>query len=334
MLRTHGFSGVVVNEVQAEPMRLLGAVADMARLRFTYAPGGPAGPETAIAKIRSADQARRAMDLAMGLHERETRFYDEFADQVRLRSPRCLGAGDGTVTPLLLEDLGGFRAGDQVTGLKAGDAVRLMDALAEQHAAFWESSVCGEPWLASPTDSAYAGMVTQLVNSGLSALADRYADRAPAEAIEAVQALAPRWMEVIDACARGPRTLLHNDCRLDNVFFDSDGSPIFVDWQAVGVSRGTHDVGNLLAGSTNIEDLRANWESLLRRYHNKLLALGIEDYTWETCVAHYRQSILYPLGQGIALVGTLDRHDDRGLSDLALLRPLMHCHDLQSFETV
>lgn len=334
MLRSHGFDSVLVTEVHAEPLAVAGAVADMARLRITYAPGPPSGPASVIAKIRAAEGQRLAMDQAMGLHERESRFYAEFAGRVRLRSPRCHGVGDGTATPLLLEDLGGLRAGDQVAGLAETDAVRLVEALAEQHAAFWESETCDESWLASPADEVYAGMVTHLVNSGVDVLAERYADRCPAEAIKAVEALAPRWGEVIAACARGPRTVVHNDCRLDNVFFDHDGTPVFIDWQAVGVSRGTHDVANLLAGSTDIEVLRASWEALLRRYHSRLCELGVEGYDWERCVADYRQAVLFPLGQGIALVGALNRHDERGLTDPALLRPLLHCHDLNSFDTV
>jgi hypothetical protein len=84
----------------------------------------------------------------------------------------------------------------------------------------------------------------------------------------------------------------------------------------------------------NIEDLRQHWESLVRRYHQRLCELGVADYSWEDCVAHYRQSVLFPLGQGIALVGVLNRHDDRGLTDPALLRPLVHCHDLFAFDTI
>jgi hypothetical protein len=315
-------------------MSIAGAVADMARVRFTYDPEGPEGPATAIAKIRAADEQRLGMDQVMGLYAREAHFYGRFADRAVLKSPRCYGIGDGTATPLLLEDLAGLREGDQVAGLAVADAERLMDALADQHAAFWESPVRDEDWLASPTGGVFADMVVQLVASGVDALAERYGDRAPAAAVEAVQRLAPRWGEVLEACARGPRTVIHNDCRLDNVFFDHDGSPVFVDWQTVGCSRGTQDVGNLLAGSMNLPDLREHWERLVRRYHDRLVERGVGGYSWDDCVTHYRQTILYPIGQGVALIGALDRGDGRGLADAALLRSLLHCHELDSFATM
>ena len=334
MLRANGFPGVVVTEATTEQMDIAGAVADIARVRLSYEAAGPAGPPTAIAKIRATDEQRVGIDRAMGLYNREARFYAGFAGRSPLKSPRCYGVGDGTTTPLLIEDLSGLREGDQVSGLSVADAERVMDALADQHAAFWDSAECDEDWLASPTEGVFAGMIVQLVASGVDSLAQRYGDRAPAEALGATQRLAPRWGEVLQACAQGPRTVIHNDCRLDNLFFDQDGSPVFVDWQTIGCSRGTQDVGNLLAGSMNVPELRQNWEGLLRRYHHRLTARGVRGYSWDECVAHYRQTILYPLGQGIALIGALDRGDSRGLADAALLRALQHCHDLDSFATI
>lgn len=333
-LRSRGFPGVSVTEVRSESMAVTGAVGDIARVRLWYAAGSPAGPASAIAKIRAADEQRSAIDAAMHLYERESRFYTGFSDRVRLRSPRCLGVGDGSTTPLLLEDLAYLRAGDQVAGLAVADAERVIDALADQHAAFWNSPVCQEPWLVSPTEPALAGAIAHMVGSGVPVLRERYADRAPSGAINAVERLAPRWLDVLHACAEGARTVIHNDCRLDNLFFEADGTPIFVDWQMIGVSRGTQDVGNLLAGSMGLDDLRQHWERLLRRYHDRLGEHGVRDYTWQECVSHYRQTILYPLGQGIALIGALAQADGRGLADAALLRALTHCHDLHSFDTV
>src|SRR5882724_414498 len=107
-------------------------------------------------------------------------------------------------------------------------------------------------------------------------------------------------------CTEGPQTLVHNDCRLDNIFFEANGDPVFVDWQLVARTRGTQDVGNLLASNMNDEDLRGNWQPLLRRYHDRLCAQGVDGYPWEDCIAHYRQNVLYPLGAGLALLGAMD----------------------------
>jgi thiamine kinase-like enzyme len=163
---------------------------------------------------------------------------------------------------------------------------------------------------------------------------ERYAGRAPAGVLDAVAEAAPRWGEILQRCTEGPKTLVHNDCRLDNIFFRPDDTPVFVDWQIPGRTRGTQDVGNLLAGSMDVADLREHWQPLLRRYHDGLRAHAIDDYSWEECMQHYRQNILYPLGAGIALLGSLDIGDNRGLGDAIVLRALEHVADLDSFATV
>jgi aminoglycoside phosphotransferase (APT) family kinase protein len=217
-------------------------------------------------------------------------------------------------------------------GLSVPDAERTMDALGDLHAAFWNAPELDLAWIAQPADGVYAAMIVQLVASGVETLRERYAGRVPDTVLDGVGDVAPRWGDVLRRCAEGPKTLVHNDCRLDNVFFDGDGGPVFVDWQVVARTRGTQDVANLLAGSMNVEDLRGNWERLLRRYHDRLRLGGIGDYAWEDCVRHYRQNILYPLGAGIALLGQLDIGDDRRLGDAIVLRALNHVADLDCLE--
>ncbi|MGH7804869.1 MAG: hypothetical protein ACREQJ_11015, partial [Candidatus Binatia bacterium] len=137
VLREAGYVDATVTAVRMEPMAFTGAVADMARVRLGYEDPRSAGPATLVAKIRGADEMRLAMDSAMSLYEREARFYAQFANRVPLRTPRCFHVGDGTSGPLLLEDLGELRAGDQMRGLGLADAARLIDVLADLHGSFW-----------------------------------------------------------------------------------------------------------------------------------------------------------------------------------------------------
>jgi aminoglycoside phosphotransferase (APT) family kinase protein len=267
----------------------------------------------------------------MGLFGREAEFYARIADQVPIRTPACVHIGNGDDTPLLLEDLGELRMGDQMEGMRIADAEVMMDALADLHARFWEAPGLAEPWLASPASGVFAGMITQLVASGAQALAERYADTVPSAVLSAIVDAAPNWGDVLTKCAEGPQTLVHNDCRLDNLFFAADGTPCLIDWQVAARTRGTQDVGNLLAGSVNSDDLAANWLSLLTRYHERLTARGVEGYSLDQCIEHYRLNILYPLGAGMALIGAMDIGDGRGLGDAILCRSLKHIAELDSF---
>lgn len=331
VLRRGGHTQADLASLEVEPVVFTGATTDMARLRVRYSDSGRPGPDTLIAKIRGVNEVQRGMDDAMELFAREARFYTTLADKVPTRTPTCFYVGDGNQTPLLLEDLGGLRMGDQMQGLSVADAEAAMDALADLHALFWESDTLQAPWLVSPAEGAYAAMITQLVSSGAPALAARFEGQVPDNVIESVVDAAPQWGTVLARCADGPQTLVHNDCRLDNMFFDHDGVPVFIDWQVPARTRGTQDVGNLLAGSMNSDELADNWEQLLRRYHARLLGAGVAGYSFDECLDQYRVNILYPLGAGMALLGVMDIGDGRGLGEAIVLRCLKHIADLDSF---
>ncbi|HEX4251048.1 MAG TPA: phosphotransferase [Pseudonocardia sp.] len=322
---------------EAEPMSIAGAAGELVRIQVHYDPGtGTPGPASAIAKFRGRSATQCAMDEQLGLFARERRFYRDVAATLPVAVPRCYWAGDGSRLPLLLEDLRELRFVDQVRGLELGDAERLMDSLADLHAAFWEQPAPGgAEWLVSLSDPTFGGLLTQLLVSGLPALNARYAGRVPNSVLAEVTTAAPTWPEVLLRCAEGPRTLVHNDCRADNIFFAAGDEPVLLDWQLVAFARGTQDIAYLLSGSLQPQVLRDSWDALLSRYHRRLLALGVQGYTWQQCVEHYRQSVLYTLTPGIAMLGAMAiAGDERGLADALVLRTLLHAADLDAFEAL
>jgi aminoglycoside/choline kinase family phosphotransferase len=329
-------AGTRITAVAVEPLAVAGAAGELGRVRLTYDADAAPGPESVIAKFRGTSDTQRAMDGALGIFARERRFYAEVAPLLPVAVPACHFAGDGDRSPLLLEDLCALRMGDQVAGLAPADAERLVDVLADLHARFWEQPIPGgSGWTVSLQDPLFAGMLTQLITSGVPALRERYAGRVPEQILAAIEAAAPRWAEVLARCDEGPRTLVHNDCRLDNVFFRPDGEPVLIDWQLPGHTRGTQDVAYLLSGSIGTAALRESWEPLLRRYHERLLAAGVTGYGWEQCLVHYRQSLLYTLAPGVAMLGAMAiAGDDRGLADTLVLRTLTHAAELDAFGTL
>ena len=333
-LARRGANAATVAGVEVLPVTFTGATTDMARLCLTYADDGDPGPRSLVAKLRGQRDVQRQMDQAMGLFQREAHFYATFAAEVPVRTARCWFVGDGDTTPLLLEDLADQRMGDQTEGMRLADAEATLDALADLHAAFWQSDRLGEPWLASPGEGGYATMIGTLVASGAPALAERYGDHVSGELMDTIVGWAPAWTEILARLVEGPQTLIHNDTRLDNLFFSHDGTPCLIDWQLTARGRGTQDVGNLLAGSMDGDDLSTHWEGLLRRYHGRLVAGGVSDYSYNQCVEHYRQNIIYPLGAGMALLGVMDIDDGRGLGDRIVTRCLRHIAELDSFKTL
>jgi len=338
VLGTAGFVDGTVLGVDTQPLEVASAAGDLARLSLTYETNGR-GPATIIAKAPGSGETQRMMDAAMGLFSRERFVYAELAGSLPVRLPRCYHAGgDDGASPMLLEDLRDLRMGDQVAGLDRADAERLVDVLADLHAAFWESEPPGGDTsrLVSWTDPVFGTMLTQLVMSGVGALRERYAGRVPAGILEAIEQVAPDWTMVLRRCAEGPQTFVHNDFRLDNIFFEPDGEPVILDWQLAGRCRGTQDLAYLLSGSMTADALRGCWDFLVRRYHARLLAGGVQGYDLEECRFHYRQSLLYTIAPGIALLGQMQLRggDDRGLADALVQRTLTHASELDAFSTL
>ena len=99
------------------------------------------GPSSIVAKFASPVAENRAVAETYNMYGREVQFYAEIASQVPVRSPECyFGAfdeGSGNFI-LLLEDLQGYRVGDQVAGCTLAEARQILSALAGLHASSWQ----------------------------------------------------------------------------------------------------------------------------------------------------------------------------------------------------
>ena len=140
---------------------------------------------------------------------------------------------------------------------------------------------------------------------------ERYRDRiAPehAEVCERFVAAADAW----DADRRPPLGLVHGDYRLDNMLFH-DGTCTVVDWQTLGFGPAMRDAAYFLGSALPVEERRAHEESLVRAYHDELLAHGVAGFDWEQCWEEYRRQCFLLLVMTIApamVVERTDRGDD------------------------
>src|SRR4029079_10196445 len=94
------------------------------------------------AKFRTYGRESRASADMFRMYETETRFYEEIAPTVELRTPRryCSArAADSTDFILLMEDLAPAQVGDQVAGCPVAHAELAIRELAKFHATWWDS---------------------------------------------------------------------------------------------------------------------------------------------------------------------------------------------------
>lgn len=269
-----------------------GQMGDCLRLALTYSAEVDA-PPTLVAKLPSSDETSRATGMAMRTYEVEVRFYQQLAARLPVRSPVChhaeidLASGDFV---LLLEDLAPAVQGDQVAGCSVDEAALVVDEAARLHAPLWGSpELDGLDWAvrwSQESQDAMQAMMTVLWPN----FVERYGDQLDDDVVE----MGYRFIAGLPAYYANrpePHTVIHNDYRLDNLLLGTaeGGPPVaVVDWQTVGVGPALLDVSYFLGAGLLVDDRRAHEEDLVRRYHEALLAAGVEGFDWERCWSDYR----------------------------------------------
>jgi hypothetical protein len=283
--------------------------ASRARIAVDAAPDAGI-PDHLFVKYTPPVFAQRLLMNVMDLGTREVLFYRSVADGVPVRIPRCHAV---QLDPrrarnvMVLEDLAPTaRFRDLTEPISATEAFAVGDALADLHAAFWDSD-------------RFDGDLALLRNrsDGANHLADVLVPRlvtkprGPAAELispgvgRASRVLLDRRAEIEAFWAREPRTLAHGDPHLGNLFFEGD-APGFLDWQATMAGPGIRDVAYFLNASVDIAVARAIERDLVDRYAARLGANGIDvdpAATW----TRYRAAISEFYIAAVVTAGTSER---------------------------
>ncbi len=163
-----------------------------------------------------------------------------------------------------------------------------IDAFAALHAAFWES-----PRFAADGDLAWVVRRSRGYGSAapfVSFAVEQMGSDLPEASHRLAQVYMPRADGVADLLADGPRTLVHGDAHLGNMFADGT-SPGFLDWALVGCAPGLRDVAYFLGGSVPTELRRAQERRLLTRYCERLEEGGV-TIDVDTAMDQYRVQLV------------------------------------------
>jgi hypothetical protein len=258
--------------------------------------GDPSVPPTVFVKLPPFDERQREFVTSVGMGVAEARFYRDLAPEIPVRIPGVWFAdteGDGYV--MVLEDLvlGGCRfphPKDDDIAWRARDIVEQMAAL---HARFWESPrFDGDgdlAWLA-PKGTGSAGGGATFVKMAVDAVGDRL----PAEFHRLADIYISRNDDIVALWNSGPRTLVHGDPHLGNLFVDRVGGDTtgFLDWAMIGRSPGLRDVAYVMCNSIPAEVRAADERALIDRYCELLGEAGV-DLDAETAWEQYRLFAVY-----------------------------------------
>jgi hypothetical protein len=326
-------SGVIataeVTEVRVESIGAHQAFAGQplrVHLRYDHAEGGE--PSSLVAKLPAVEPAMRRALSGLRWYESEIRFYDELAHSSQIATPRryytAMQPADLNYV-LLMEDVTIGEVGDQIAGATLADAETVVDAVARLHAGWWDDPALDRfGWLAR-------GAVRRIENADFwAAFFDRnwgttqqlMPGLLPDEVAPIAARLAEVYADLVRASAESPRTLLHGDVRLDNIFFvaGSEAPPTVIDWQLVSAGRGPYDLAYFL-GTNLPSELRAEHEeALLRRYH-ATIATRDGSYSFDDCWRDYRLGLLLVFGFWVQTAGA-PTYPEAGhrLRDAALTR--------------
>lgn len=323
-----------------------GFIGEIARFSLAY--DGEAGPATVVVKIPISIEENQQTGQLLGVYEREIRAYAELLPGLEVPTPKLLAAvidesfdgvpdyeralkGEklpvwllrriirmelkGSQAPacvLILEDLSHTQLGDQLEGCDLGRAAEVLAMLARFHASGWGPR-CPEPrhWLTTShvvPKAFHAGYLNGA--KGFRELAEPVMSDHALTLLRRVRRDGRKRITRLHETA--PSCVLHGDFRLDNMFFDDDGTVrALFDWQVPYLGPGALDVAYFLGGSLDPSVDQGEIDELLALYHRGLVDGGVSGYTFGQLDGDYRQALLVLLHR-FPLLENLEFGDDRG----------------------
>ena len=299
----------------------VGFMGEVANVGVSYCGDAAGGPARVVAKFATNVPEIRTMMHPTRVYEREHRFYERLAGETPVRTPgvyhvTCEVSDDPMAERymLLLEDLSDLELGDQLSGVTPEQAESALVGLARHHARFWNRAGLEDatfaPTINGPLNKAGQG----IYEASLPGFKEVFADALLPEMVPVSEAYGANHPLLLDRFAAMPHTLVHFDFRADNLFFDTDGSVVVIDWQSISIGGGSADVGYFLGQNLAVADLRAHEDDLLHRYHDTLVAEGVTGYEFDQFFDDYRMAVLYGWVIPVFAVGSLDTSSERAMA--------------------
>ena len=299
----------------------VGILAELYRLDLTYAPGGPTGPDSVIAKLHASSPEVRQICATYRFYEREVHFYREIAPTLQMGVAATHHAafdpasGDAVI---VMANLAPAESPDQVAGIPLEKLTAAIDAAAALHARWWQSPDLARIRGVVPASNEppYAS-VPEIYRAYLPAALAGLEGRGLPDLARAATKLADGLDGLMHAFAAEPLTLCHGDFRVDNFMFTEGPADLdltIIDWQIMMQARGPYDIGYLMGGAVQTELRRSAEDSLLRRYHDRLIAGGVTGYSFEDCRLDYRRAIAIGLNYWVQGVAVADPNNARAMA--------------------
>ena len=270
-------------------------------------------PDSLIVKLPTTDPGGRFIGETMRVWEREHCFYRDIAPALSIRVPVAY-VNIAEPPCLVLEDLAPAVVGDHVAGATLDQAERAIDVLAELHAAWFEHPMLSTlEWMPGLDDPAVLTLKDTFA-MGWPMFLDRFAAELPDRCLRWCEKFVETIPEWIAGHFDDPVTMTHGDFRLDNLFFDPDGSVAVIDWQLAMRAPGQGDFVYFCANNFTTEMRRAHEDPLLERYVLGLHSRGVpaDAVTVESVRQGYLEGLVFYAASFGASLLTIDPSNTRG----------------------
>ena len=299
----------------------VGFLGRVYRCHLTWDGDDADGPASVIVKIPTGNDVNFAIGDGLQCYEREIMVYQELRSSLGLPMPNYLyGAMDPDPAPwierpllflfeklpiaginwvlaqflkmagaskrryvLVIEDIENARPPTQAEGGSLEDATAALEVLAKFHAHNWMRTDVPDKhkrvWSVARACRVYQASYARNAES----FRERYGKHVDEPMLDRLDEIDERADVLNRQLAAEPWTLLHGDYRLDNVLFKPDGETIVLDLQSLGFGRPAVDVAYFITTALEGEH-RSHEESLLRTYHDALVAEGVTSYTYAQLV--------------------------------------------------
>ncbi|MBT5774935.1 MAG: DUF1679 domain-containing protein [Dehalococcoidia bacterium] len=318
-LTTEFFSTVLSANVAAFDVQLVeaqGAMTTAARIELHYAGDAPADAPSAIfAKWASPIPAVQQMATANGMYRREVRFYKDLASSSGLDVPRSYFGDWDRETGLfllLLEDMSGSQVGDLFAS-RVDEVRPVVEAIPAFHARWWNHpDLDGLRWLFPVDHPAVIKGLGATFAASLNGASTKFPQAFGGALGNLSQRIAADYGAMAKRFGARPRTLVHGDLHLQQVFFplngpgDQSGRFAIFDWQTIGRGFGGQDLARIIAACLSPEDRRAHERDLVASYHAGLIANGVGDYSLEQCWDDYRLGVLWSIVTNVIAGASID----------------------------
>ena len=308
-------------------------------------------PKSLVLKIPTASK-NRILGQTMGLYEKEIRFYRDLQPIMNIRTPKhyCsaldiaddpdvilerlqgmnrlpiwvirgimalagwIVTGNPRKYALLIEDLSEYRMGDQAKGCSDEDVKNVICTMAQMHAQFWDSKELAEMTWISP----YA-VVSRMMQMRYLQSVGRFVSEEGGNLTQDQRDML-NWLKVngialTERFGEESATLLHGDCRLDNICFDDKANQVVVfDWQTMQAGPGAADLAYFISATLSEEDGEDRVNALIEYYLEALNLHGItlnpKQLRWQ-----YEAGMLLILHRLLPAIydGNMDLNAERGL---------------------